>query len=122
MLCHVQIPLKFFEFLNLKVSNPLSANDQLPSGQLGKSTSSQMYSTVTSGDRRFRQIQPTKRRNLFRFRPEVTHSLIVNMQDGDPSQAERCWTEESPGNNLQIMFRNFKTMYSWIYITFTCFR
>lgn len=29
---------------------------------------------------------------------EVTHSVIVNKQDGDPSQAERRRTKKSTGN------------------------
>lgn len=66
--------------------------------------------------------RPNKHQNVFLCPPEVTHSLIVNMQDGDSSQTERCWTEESPGDHLHIIFRNFKTIYYRILNTFTCFR
>jgi len=59
---------------------------------------------------------------VFLCPPEVTHSLIVNMQDGDSSQTERCWSEESAGNHLNVIFRNFKTIYYRILNTFTCFR
>lgn len=34
---------------------------------------------------------------------EVAHSVIVNKQDGDPSQAKRCRTKESTGNILKLL-------------------
>lgn len=48
------------------------------------------------------------RRKLYFLCPGCdADQFIVNMKDGDASQAKRCWSEESPGNILLALFTSF---------------
>lgn len=80
----------------------MSSSCKLPTTREKFYSCANVLTTAASSDR----YRPNKHQNVFRCPPEVTHSLIVNMQDGDSSQTERCWTEESPGDNLHIIFQN----------------